>query len=253
MKKTLLIGKLNEVTKQINEALSPYCRVQLCADDADIVGGMIRMLNPDLIIFSLVGVRGTNTAVFSLLSRESPKIPLIVVGSKVDEDELRVGGYLNNENLEFLRRPIKLEDIVARLRKSLRLDEDEGLQKILLVDDDAATLRMVQSMLAERYKVSFVTSGGKAIAACAKSRPDLILLDYDMPVCNGKQTFQMLRSEEETSDIPVIFLTGISDMNHVQGILALHPEGYLLKPPAQEKLLSKVESVLASRKAGKKG
>ncbi len=248
MKKVLLIGKLNEVTKQINEALSPYCRVQLCADDADIVEGMLRMLNPDLIVFSLVGVRGAQTSIFPLLSRETPRTATLVVGSRTDEEDLRASGFLNNEKAEFLCRPIKLEDIVARMRKSLRLDE-EGVQKILLVDDDATMLRMVQSILAEHYKVFFATSGTKAIAACAKCRPDLILLDYDMPVCDGKQIFEMLRSDEETSDIPIIFLTGISDLSHVQGILALRPEGYLLKPPTREKLLSRIESVLTSRKA----
>lgn len=248
MKKVLLIGKLNDVTKEINEALSPYCRVQLCADDADIAEGMLRMLNPDLIVFSLVGVRGAQTGIFSMLSRGAPRTPTLVVGSRADEEDLRTSGFLNNEKVEFLRRPIKLEDIVSRLRKSLSLDE-EGVQQILLVDDDSATLRMVQSMLAEHYKVFFATSGSKAIAACAQRRPDLILLDYDMPVCNGKQIFEMLRSDEETSDIPIVFLTGISDLTHVQGILALHPEGYLLKPPAQEKLLSKIETVLARRKA----
>ncbi len=248
MKKVMLIGKLNEVTKQINEALSPYCRVQLCADDADTAEGMLRMLNPDLIFFSLVGVRGAQAGIFSLLSRAALRTPVLVVGSKADEDDLRASGFLNNEKVEFLRRPIKLEDIVARMRKSLCLDE-ESVQKILLVDDDAATLRMVQSMLANHYKVVFATSGSKAIAACAKFKPDLILLDYDMPVCNGKQTFEMLRSDEETSDIPIVFLTGISNLTHVQGILALRPEGYLLKPPTQEKLISKIKSVLTHRKA----
>ncbi len=249
MKKVVLIGKLNEITKQINDALSPFCRVQLCADDVDITAGMLKMVPPDLVIVSLVGLRSAYADIFSMLSRELRGRAFIVVGSKADEDALTDQGFLSG-NVHFLRRPIRLEDICTRVKELLGLTEGEGqANRILLVDDDPAMLRIVQSMLAEKYKVTFATSGPKAIAAVAKSRPDLILLDYDMPICDGRMTFEMLRSEEDTDDIPVIFLTGMSNLSNVQNVLALHPEGYLLKPPDREMLLERIDQVLALRRA----
>ncbi len=109
-------------------------------------------------------------------------------------------------------------------------------------------------MLSNTYRVVFATSGPQALAVIAKGRPDLILLDYDMPVCNGTMTMQMLRSEDSTKDIPIIFLTGMADAGHVQEILALRPDGYLLKPPSEEKMFATIRKVLASSsKAGNNG
>lgn len=65
----------------------------------------------------------------------------------------------------------------------------------------------------------------------------MILLDYEMPVCDGSQIFAMIRSEKDFADIPVIFLTGRVDKESIQKVLSLKPEGYLVKslPPAEIK------------------
>lgn len=247
MKKVLLIGELNEVTRQINDSLSPYCRVQLCTEDVDIVEGMLKLFAPDLAIVSLVGTFSIHEEIFALLAREIPDIPLMVIGSRANESDLTEAGYLPDGRIRFLCRPIRQEDIVARAKEILKIEDDasEGLKKIMVVDDSPALLRTVQGMLAEKYKVIFATSGPQALAAIGRSRPDLILLDYNMPVCDGKMTLQMLRSEESTKDIPVVFLTGFSDSDHVREVLAFHPQGYLLKPPSADRLIATIEQVLA--------
>jgi len=256
MKKVILIGKFNETTRQINDSLSSYCRVQLCADNVDIVEGMLKLFVPDLVMVSLVGIRTVHEEIFSLLSRDIPDIPLMVIGSRYDEQDLTDAGFLPDERIRFLRYPLEQEDIAARAKEILQIHESsgssDGLKKILAVDDSPAMLRTVQGMLAEKYKVTFATSGPQAIAAIAKSRPDLILLDYDMPVCDGKMTLEMLRSEESTKDIPVVFLTGYSDSDHVYKVLSLLPQGYLLKPPSMDRLIATIEEVLAKEEEEKK-
>lgn len=79
------------------------------------------------------------------------------------------------------------------------------------------------------YDVSAVQSGVAAIRAISLDRPDLVLLDYDMPVCDGRYVLEMLRSEKEFADVPVIFLTSRDDPESVKKVLELKPEGYLLK------------------------
>ena len=66
-----------------------------------------------------------------------------------------------------------------------------------------------------------------------ENSPDLILLDYEMPICSGPQFLEMIRAEEKTANIPVIFLTSKDDAAAVKEVLALKPAGYLLKtsPP----------------------
>ena len=73
------------------------------------------------------------------------------------------------------------------------------------------------------------SSGLSAIRSIILNRPDLILLDYEMPVCDGHQVLEMIRSEQDMADIPVIFLTGKATKEILQKILVLKPAGYLLK------------------------
>ncbi len=242
--KVLFIGKLNDTAKQLDDALSRSYRVQLCVDDADLTGEMLKLLAPQLVLVSLIGARTAHPEIFSLLSREAAGTPVLAVGSKAFEEELEGRGLLSG--VSFLRHPVRTAEIVRRAEKLL--GTSEALRVVLLVDDDPKMLRIIQSMLADKFQVTFATSGSKAIAAILKRRPDLILLDYDMPVADGKVVFEMLRAEEETRDIPIVFLTGLSDEAHVQRVLALRPAGYMLKPPTREKLVGKIEQVLASRR-----
>ena len=63
----------------------------------------------------------------------------------------------------------------------------------------------------------------------AKTKPDLILLDYEMPDMNGTQVFEALKANPETADIPVMFLTAKSDSGSIERIESLKPEGHMLK------------------------
>ncbi|WP_044957411.1 response regulator [Butyrivibrio sp. LC3010] len=114
-------------------------------------------------------------------------------------------------------------------------------KSILVVDDDASYLGLVREWLREKYKVSMASSGLQAIKWLGKNKPDLILLDHEMPITSGPQVLEMLRSDEETKHIPVMFLTGKSDKESVMAVMALKPEGYFLKTIAKQELLDKLE------------
>lgn len=80
------------------------------------------------------------------------------------------------------------------------------------------------------------------------NRPDTVLLDYEMPVCDGRQTLEMIRSEKATANIPVIFLTGRGDRESVKKVMALKPEGYLLKTMPEEEIKKIIDDFFAKRK-----
>jgi CheY-like chemotaxis protein len=119
---------------------------------------------------------------------------------------------------------------------------EDRKKRILIVDDDPSYAKMVREWIKDVYKVDVVTAGMQAISFLLKvpedDKVDLILLDYEMPVVDGPQVLQMLRQEEETANIPVIFLTGVSTKEGVQRVMALKPDGYLLKSTTREDLLS---------------
>lgn len=79
--------------------------------------------------------------------------------------------------------------------------------------------------------------------------PDLILLDYEMPVCSGQQFLEMIRAEVSTSMIPVIFLTAKGDKESVKSVLALKPAGYLLKTMAAEQIVESIDNFFEKNKA----
>ena len=115
---------------------------------------------------------------------------------------------------------------------------------VLLVDDDPVCLRTMMSWLQNFYQVAVAKSGAACIAYLGKTKPDLILLDYEMPVCNGIQTLEMIRSEPDYSDIPVVFLTGVSDNEKVKEAIKLKPQGYILKNTDRIDFLNKIGAIL---------
>ncbi len=123
----------------------------------------------------------------------------------------------------------------------------EGLEErehILIVDDNAMVLRNIKQMIQEKYSVAVATSGSQCFTQIGKKKPDLILLDYQMPIMDGKMVLEMLQQDEETKQIPVVFLTSESDRDVVSEILRLKPAGYLLKTPAKDRLMETIQHAL---------
>lgn len=136
----------------------------------------------------------------------------------------------------------KLNSIVAQG------ELEEKKKHILVVDDSGSTLRAVKSLLGNKYHVSMVNSATNAITFLATNLPDLILLDYEMPVCSGPQMLEMIRAEVRTNSIPVMFLTGKGDKESVKKVLALKPEGYMLKSMPPEKIMETVDAFFETKK-----
>lgn len=122
--------------------------------------------------------------------------------------------------------------------------EHSGKKRILVVDDNGTALRTIKAMLEDTYEVALAISGAQAMTSIGKKRPDLILLDYEMPVCDGKMTLEMIRADEELTSIPVVFLTAINNRENIEAVLKLKPAGYFLKPPVKERLLQEIEKIL---------
>lgn len=118
------------------------------------------------------------------------------------------------------------------------------MRKILIIDDSMTQQRIIQKLLKDRYDILSSESGVDGIKIAKEKKPDLILLDYDMPIMSGKETFVRLQRQDETKDIPVIFLTGLDKREDVEAVLKLHPRGYLLKPVEQDKLIKTIKGVL---------
>ena len=255
MKKILLVGKLNSVVKETNQFLSQYFHVQLCSENASVLEGMLKIVNPDLVLISLIGAYDIDTSIFFMLSDRYAQIPVLTLGTK--EECSSFLKYYENSQFENLIRPVENTAIMAAVCRRLHLD-DEGVEqesgkgqkisaqkkRILVVDDNGTQLRTMKAMLEESYEVAIAISGAQAMTSIGKKRPDLILLDYEMPVCDGKMTLEMIRADDEMKDIPVIFLTSVNDRSYIEAVLKLKPAGYFLKPPVKDRLLNEINKIL---------
>ena len=140
-----------------------------------------------------------------------------------------------------IERPFDMKEAIAKVKRLRLADVERKLEKhILLIDDDLAYLKMMQEWLSSRYRVTVAKSGMQAIKSLSSHIPDLILLDYEMPITSGPQVMEMIRSEPDSAKIPIIFLTGKSDRESVMSVMALKPQGYILKSMPKEQILETI-------------
>ena len=101
---------------------------------------------------------------------------------------------------------------------------------IFLVDDNATNLKVGKNALAEHYNVLTLNSGERLLKTLERMTPDLILLDIEMPEMDGYETIKILKGNEKTAQIPVIFLTAkIDGKSELEG-LELGAADYITKP-----------------------
>ncbi|MBO4415166.1 MAG: response regulator [Lachnospiraceae bacterium] len=146
-------------------------------------------------------------------------------------------------------RPVNVGQLVEEIKCEIDKEDTMGHKKhILVVDDSGIMLSTIKGWLDEKYRVTPVNSALNAISFLSKERPDLILLDYEMPACSGPQFLEMLRNDPNCSNIPVIFLTGRDDAASVRSVLSLKPAGYLLKSLPKEKIVGEIDKFFIMQK-----
>ncbi|MGD8779253.1 MAG: hybrid sensor histidine kinase/response regulator [Ignavibacteria bacterium] len=115
--------------------------------------------------------------------------------------------------------------------------------KILIVDDIPENIHVAKEILeGENYKVIVATSGEKAIARTEKTNPDLILLDINMPGMDGFEVCQILKAQEHTKNIPIIFLSALADTQNIVKGFELGAVDYITKPFKAEEVLVRVKT-----------
>lgn len=141
------------------------------------------------------------------------------------------------------------EELLAQLAKEEEKEkkaraEAARRKHILIVDDDSSVLKLLKGYLAERYDVATAISGKIALKFLETKNTDMVLLDYEMPMENGAAVLAKIRQNPRTRNLPVVFLTGVTDRKKIMEVVAMKPQGYLTKPIDMEKLSSTIKGVL---------
>ena len=279
MIKVLLVGQFTEHFRKINKALTGKYEVRACVNKLEIFKGMFKLNKPDLVVMLLQELDETNEALLKELKKEYKDIPVVFTGINLEDE--KTPKYLFSKQFEYIKEPYTIEELIEKMEYALAKDisevenceqggketieekqednrdaksneseekkilkQENSRKSILLVDDSGIYLRMLKILLEEYYDISMTTSGLKAISLVHEKRPDLILLDYEMPLFDGRETMMKIRESEETKDIPIVFVTAVNDKEHIKAVLSLKPASYLLKPIDKERLLRTIKEIV---------
>ncbi len=271
--KILLAGKNNTVIDDIYAHLSDNMDLLTTSTRIDDIMNHIKFCDPDMFCYCIYDepVDMVNRMV-ALKRRVGDTIPFFVVGShescsdftreapntadvilttpiKAQDIGVRFAKYLKENARRGIERTQEEEDVLASLLNpfgsgSQPAKEPARKKTILVVDDSVTMLKTINKQLVGEYEVATAVSGKVALKYLEKKQADLILLDYEMPEESGVQVLEKLRKNPATKDIPVIFLTGVTERSKIAQALAVQPQGYLLKPVEHDKLMETIEKTL---------
>ena len=178
---------------------------------------------------------------------EDRGIRFFVIGTQEELDE--VIGKKADYVAQMYTRPVDLQSLIKTIQKEGEaVDKLKEFKSILIVDDDATALRSMKSLLSTHYKILVANSGMNAITILAKNKVDLILLDFEMPIVNGPKVLEMIRSDPNTANIPVMFLTAKGDKRSIMEVLRFKPEKYLLKTMLPKDILDSVDEYFKTKR-----
>ena len=118
-------------------------------------------------------------------------------------------------------------------------------KRILVVDDDQEILELTSAVLRDGgYAVLTADNGSEGVAAAQAEKPDLILLDINMPILDGWEALRILKVSEETKAIPVAMFSVRYDLSEKSEALKRSADDYIVKPFSYDELLERVGRLL---------
>lgn len=242
----------------------------------DDIMNHLKYISPDVFVYCLYGESPDDIKRFDNVEHRITEldIPIVIVGNREECDQFMK--IAPTTQAIFIQRPIsaqKLEHSIVELlekrgaKKTAEARDAAGStgaalvtpanhaetpvqparKHILIVDDDSSVLKLLKGYLAERYDVATAINGKVALKFLETKRTDMVLLDYEMPEENGAAVLSKIRENSKTKNLPVVFLTGVTERGKIQELLALKIQGYLLKPIDMEKVSSSIKGVLGRR------
>lgn len=170
-------------------------------------------------------------------------VPVIMVTGKQDKYTIfnsclrGVDGYLV--------KPVTKNALIQKISEVYkRSSVVQDKKTIMLIDDDMSYLKQLNNMLQNIYNVVMINSTKLALNYLSKHTPDLIILDYQMPLYNGAEVMNMIKQNEKNENIPIIILSGALDMAAFNDCYTHKPADCLAKPVTKEALLQSIKKVL---------
>lgn len=260
--KLLLTGENNVVIDDLFLMMHKKYDMMTTSIRSQDVVKHLALFEPDVFIYCInMNSYKNYNSIYLLKERlAKKKIPLVLIGSEEECAEFEKVTFnaadsvllkpLSAEAIEnkldlFLQRwEEEIKKAEEELNAEIEAEKNDKRKHVLVIDDDPMMLKVVNEKLNEQYDVATAISGKLALKFLEFKTTDIILLDYEMPGDNGAVVLSKLRSNPKTKNIPVVFLTGVSEREKILEVLSMEPQGYMLKPIDTEKLLGLIREIL---------
>lgn len=255
----LLVDDDVVILQVLSKALSTFARIRFAKNGADALKA-IADERPALVVLDANMPVMSGEEVLRAL-RQMPQgqhLPVIVITS--DGDSSTESRLLELGAQDFLAKPFRPEQLMARIRAQLRhaqLRADlqdlgpavlHGGAKVLLVDDDPSALEALQAAITPLdCQISTAADGTQALERMQTQVPDLVLLDVEMPRLDGFAVCQAMQADPLLAQVPVAFVSVLSDDHAEAQSFALGASDYLCKPFRPEVLRARVRKLLHTR------
>ena len=173
---------------------------------------------------------------------ECINVPVILCTGRQDKSTIFNFSVMGVDG--YLVKPVNKDILIYKIREvceSRRMIFSKPT--VLTIDDDMAYLKQVNYMLQEKYNVVMINSAKLALNYLSKHRPDIILLDYQMPLYNGANLMNMIQKSNKIP-IPIILLSGTLNRKALEECYPYNPAAYLVKPVSKDVLIDNIENVL---------
>ena len=237
---------------------------------------LVRDFRPDLILLDIMmpGLNGYDLTRILKSNTESRDIPVVLItafsGSEYEIKGLEAGAD------EFLNKPVNKTELLTRAKSLIRMrqykeqiksrtcsiksvtdkeeeknclrDEELNLPTILIVEDNKVDAKLIQRYLhGEPYQIKLAADGEEAISRSQQERIDVILLDLLLPGKSGFEVCSTLKELEQTQNIQIVAITGLSDLESKLKSIELGVDDYLVKPVNMHVLRTRVKSLVKKK------
>jgi len=229
------------------------------AESSEVMYKVLKKVIPDVILLdiNMPDVDGYEIIKGLKANKWYANVPVIFFTSNNDKESVIKGLALGA--VDYIIKPFETSSLISCIEKHViasrsekdKEKEDDSKPRILAVDDVVSILKMIQTTLYSDYKVHTISKPDAVLDFLKLRKPDLILLDYLMPVYNGFELIPMIRELPGYEDTPIIMLTSEGTINHVKEAVSLGACDFIVKPFKESELKEKIaKHIKADTEAG---
>ncbi len=231
----LSIGLESPLLDQL-EILAPHLQVTRVGDLVTAQQAIIQT-PPDLI---LLGVTTTNNRLQRLgyWLQDCAPVPILAIADRGDLNQRVAVARLGGRG--FLQRPVTAYQLYQAIVEVLP-EQDRPTAKILAVDDDPFALELLKAVLtAWGFQVTALVQPQQFWEMLETTRPDLLILDFEMPGFNGVELCQAVRNDPQWSNLPILFLSAHRDSQTICRVYSVGADDYVNKPIVESELMVRI-------------